>query len=72
MNFLAFWQKCVKYFWQSVDTILEKVSVSKQTFNAKLLIKRLPRSVQKITDTRVTRACNYQLKASLKENISYS
>ena len=29
MKFWAFWQKGVSYFWQSVDAILEHVSVAK-------------------------------------------
>ena len=32
----------LNHFWQSVDTILEDVSVTKQFFNADLLISRLP------------------------------
>ena len=50
MKFGAFWQKGVNYFWQSVDAILEHVSVAKKMFDAKVLIKRLPSfSVPKIT-----------------------
>ena len=51
MKFGAFWQKGVNYFWQSVDAILEHVSVAKKKmFDAKVLIKRLPSfSVPKIT-----------------------
>ena len=53
MKFWTFWQKGVNYFWQSVDAILEHVSVAKtnaKVFDAKVLIKRLPSfSVPKIT-----------------------
>ena len=51
MKVWAFWQKGVNYFWQSVDAILEYVSVAKKKmFDAKVLIKRLPSfSVPKIT-----------------------
>ena len=50
MKVWGFYQKGVNYFWQSVDAILEYVSVAKKMFNAKVLIKRLPSfSVPKIT-----------------------
>ena len=40
----------VNDFWQSVDAILEDVSVTEQLFDAKILIKRLSSfSVPKIT-----------------------
>ena len=34
----AFWQKMVDHFWQSVDAILEDVSVTETVVDAKLLI----------------------------------
>ena len=35
MKSLAFGQKGVTYFWQSLDAILEDISVPKKFFNAK-------------------------------------
>ena len=50
MKVWAFWQKGVNYLWQSVDAILEYVSVAKKMFDAKVLIKRLSSfSAPKIT-----------------------
>ena len=52
-KFELFWQKTGFFkihFWRSVDAILEDVSVAETSFNAKLLISRLPSfSVSKIT-----------------------
>ena len=36
-KFLVFWQKMIDHFWQSVDAILEDVSVTEIFFDAKLL-----------------------------------
>ena len=49
-KFGAFWQKMVNNFWQSVDAILEDVSVTETVVWAKILIQRLLSfSVPKIT-----------------------
>ena len=64
----------VYHFWQSIDAILEDVSVTEELFNAELLIWGLPYfSVHKnyLSPTRVTRlnvAPNMADPIGLKEN----